>query len=350
MPDRIDLISEVIGSGSGYGRRRQGASTRRRTAPSRLMADQIPVTWTEGPPTGPMISVEQDRASLSESQARRRGGWVNGRYVADVASDPIPRQPTRQDPLGQDNDGPIDPSYLRRLADLYERWVPRDGSAIDPLNGPRMVNMAEVTELARATDALLAEVQRLQELDVERRRQIRRQAASIDELRSELAQARRDGRIPMVADVGAEEYPLHEDHRARLRLLARRYAAEQLRSEGLAGVVGSVEPLLDELDRLDDLLMAALTTRPCHRADHFLIHDEGTVCEDQVQEIGVALIAGLGLVPEWLPRALHGDECVACKNNERWRWYWLESGATAGGPESQPQPDRSTDYRDEGER
>lgn len=338
MPDRIDLISEVIGSGSGYGRRRQGASTRRRTAPSRLMADQIPVTWTEGPPTGPMISVEQDRASLSESQARRRGGWVNGRYVADVASDPIPRQPTRQDPLGQDNDGPIDPSYLRRLADLYERWVPRDGSAIDPLNGPRMVNMAEVTELARATDAMLAEIQRLQELDVERRRQIANQARTIDELRVEAVEASRLVDRAAIRRLEEREFPFHEDHRAALRDWATR--------TGLAPVLG----VLDELDRLDDLLMAALTTRPCHRADHFLIHDEGTVCEDQVQEIGVALIAGLGLVPEWLPRALHGDECVACKNNERWRWYWLESGATAGGPESQPQPDRSTDYRDEGER
>lgn len=100
----------------------------------------------------------------------------------------------------------------------------------------------------------------------------------------------------------------------------------------------------DGPDRLEDLVYAALTIRPCHLGEHVERHrDSDRPCEQQALAALDALLDGLGTPPTAHPRRLHegpdgaGLACCARDGNLA---TWLRYGRT-----TQPQLAPSSDAR-----
>jgi hypothetical protein len=277
---------------------------------------------------------------------------------------PAPEEPPAERVMPQQT---ISEAGISRLRNLVKRWVPGNGAPLGDRG--RMINMGEITELCEAVPALLDEVERLRDsplrANLERataeaaspaldnmRRQIKSQAQTIDELRKERDAAlrmysnvnypvplsRRDPRFYAQVDndelnEGGPVTPpnnLHQDMRDSLRELARRNTPQQgaeMNIREVALLVLSVFPLIDEIERLDEIIASALTCQPCHNTDHVRLHALGDLCEDQLSMMGVRLVQALNLPPKLLPRQLHDAvKCATCRGKGPVVLNWLLTG------------------------
>lgn len=291
----------------------------------------------------------------AEIKAQGEAGTLNwGKLLGlgDGESEPTPSEPAPTIDL-------INGVSIARLRSLAARWVPGNRQSIGASGGT--VNMGEVTELAEAvvplldrleverksraatkdalaTDVLQEEVQRL-------KRQVKAQAQTIDEYATTIRELQangpstRDARFRAQVDVeelekGGPVTPpnnLHEDMREALRQLA----AENVPAKGkeieireVALLILAVPTLLDEIDRLDEIITGTMVCLPCHNPEHVETHRLGDMCEDQLITMGIRLIQALNLPPQMLPRALHEDAyCRICRDDDDGGMdYWLATG------------------------
>jgi len=100
--------------------------------------------------------------------------------------------------------------------------------------------------------------------------------------------------------------------------------------ETLAAMVRSIPVLIEELRRVQQILIDAIVLHPCHKPDHEVTHEAGIICPDQLSEMGVMLLDRVGFpfqaegLINVLPRALHTG-CPSCPGEARWA-RWLETG------------------------
>lgn len=327
---------------------------------------------------------------LTKREAVRRiqqESGVSARSATEVIEgmerDMLATQPTRDDPLGQGIGSPMlrMGMDIERLKSLAGRWGPQLANGG---NGGRMINFGEVSELCQAVLPLIATLERGGAVDSsdrmrqlveqvqgqnraleERQRQIKSQADTIDSMGAKI----RELEAAMEDEVTEESKPrrkraalkmddelnrggpvtppedLHEDRREWLRELAQRNRPEmgkEVSVREVAALVLATEPLLDEIERMDEILGTALTVYPCHNQEtrHVDMHRVGELCEDQLSLMAILLISEIGLAPQYLRRQLHARDCRLCleRGGDTMR-DWLLTGATKAPPVTEmPEP------------
>lgn len=144
-----------------------------------------------------------------------------------------------------------------------------------------------------------------------------------------------DGPVPLIEEVNEETLAWM------LELAGRNtpMAGTEVNEREVAQIIKGTAPLVCEIERLQDILLAALTIYPCH------MHEAQEICDEKLALMGLILIQQVGLPPTKMRHARHKQgTCGACDTNPPTGTEDDLAWAMAEAEEETPGP--PPDYRD----